>query len=162
MIGLISAKRTKIELIMFLQWLLGTGSVNTTARSDASNAMHTDQVNTLPSMPSSSRSGMSAWTSLSFSAPCCLISNYSFVFAGLTATCILEVKPPWLQVRLSTPSLALSAARWATQRPHCRWIYDDIEAFVLVVKRGSGVLGCSSRRDHFQFLWFHLNSSQDL
>ena len=43
-IGLTSAKRIKIVLIMFLQWLLGTGSVNTTTRSDASNAMHTDQV----------------------------------------------------------------------------------------------------------------------
>ena len=50
-IGLTSAKRIKIVLIMFLQWLLGTGSVNATACSNASNAMHTDQVNTLPNNP---------------------------------------------------------------------------------------------------------------
>ena len=56
-IGLISAKRIEIVLIMFLQWLLGTGSVNTTARSDASYAMHTDQVNTLPIIPSPGQSG---------------------------------------------------------------------------------------------------------
>ena len=41
----ISAVRIKIVFNLFLQWLLGTGSVNTTARSDAPNAMHTDQVN---------------------------------------------------------------------------------------------------------------------
>ena len=38
---------------VFLQWLLGTGSVNTTTRSDASNAMHTDQVRKKHSIVSS-------------------------------------------------------------------------------------------------------------
>ena len=45
-----------------------------------------------------------------------------FVLTGLTATFILEAKPHWQQARLSTPSPAHSAARWALQRPHCRWV----------------------------------------